>query len=312
MLGLQSKYIDMGIVNRIKYDLEGFYRDYTPVALQWQVTRLVNYPKYKLRKDIIAYLEKMESNDTEKQAIKNFIKGNVGYLFPYSYTKKYNAQSIKVFDDESGMKYVLHQNKKMYFPKNWSKRQIQEYYNRLLTEMDENSPHLYETEKFQVNNGDVLADCGGAEGIFTLTNIDKISKAYIFECEDYWISVLEKTFEPWKEKVNVVKKYISDISTEESITLDDFLKGSKLDFVKADIEGAEIKLLAGAKHTIRSNSNLRMVLCTYHNVNDGSDINEVLMKEGFQTEFSKGYMIYVYDENIAPPYLRRGVIRATK
>ena len=43
-----------------------------------------------------------------------------------------------------------------------------------------------------------------------------------------------------------------------------------------------------------------------------STVIRVLVKKGFITEYSKGYMIFVYDDIISPPYLRRGLIRARK
>jgi len=51
---------------------------------------------------------------------------------------------------------------------------------------------------------------------------------------------------PWKEKVVIVNKFISNTTEDNHITLDDFLAGNKIDFIKADIEGAERKLLKGA------------------------------------------------------------------
>lgn len=120
------------------------------------------------------------------------------------------------------------------------------------------------------------------------------------------------TFAPWKEKVVIVNKYVSDINNEHSITLDDSLNGGELNFVKADIEGAEVKLLKGLCHTIPAQNNLRMALCTYHRENDAAELQQALSESGFATAFSKRYVTFIYDKNLSPPYLRRGVIRASK
>lgn len=33
---------------------------------------------------------------------------------------------------------------------------------------------------------------------------------------------------------------------------------------------------------------------------------------GLKTEFTKGYMIFINDETLSEPYLRKGLIRASK
>jgi hypothetical protein len=210
------------------------------------------------------------------------------------------------------MKWILHDNKRMYFPEDWTDKKIRGYYNDLMKEQDINSPHRYETSEFQVQEGDVVADLGAAEGIFALSIVEKAKKIYLFECEEKWIKVLKKTFEPWQEKVIIINKYISNNTEGNDITLDKFLDGSEINFIKADIEGAESKLLMGAKQTLSSQNNLRIVLCTYHQKNDEQDLNKILTENNFYTEFSKGYVILLADRKLDPPYLRRGVIRAKK
>jgi glycosyltransferase involved in cell wall biosynthesis len=57
---------------------------------------------------------------------------------------------------------------------------------------------------------------------------------------------------------------------------------------------------------------MRLVLCTYHKQDDAAVLEKMLRSRGFQTGFSKRYMIYPGDKEIAAPYLRRGLIRAQK
>jgi hypothetical protein len=248
----------------------------------------------------------------EIQEIFCFIKKNPIAFISYEFKKKYKSEDITIYyDTHHKMKYTLHENKRMYFPNYLSVREIQRYYNGLAIEQDINSPHRYEYPNCHVQDGDIVADIGAAEGFFTLSIIEKASKVYLFECNNDWINALKITFSPWKEKVTIINKYVSNYSDEKNkITLDDFLDGKKIDFIKADIEGAEISLLMGARKTIAMNNDLRIVLCTYHQKNDMFALNQILIEKGFNTEFSKGYIVNIFDKTLDPPYLRRGVIRA--
>ena len=310
--------------NWLNKTLKKLYRKIVPDAIQFELLRYRNYEQYitekprrkqrnQQRKEIIRFLrtELKSHKDSEKQNIVNFLKRNRFIILPYEFVKKYNRDNVVVYTD-SNMKYVLHDNKRMYFPSNWTEGRVKGYYTWLLAEQDGDSPHHYETAGFHVRDEDIVADIGAAEGIFALSVVEKVKKIYLFECETAWSEALERTFEPWKDKVTIVNRYISDCTDNTSITLDEFLDGSKIDFIKGDIEGAEIKLLAGAKETLAKERNLRIVLCTYHRENDQRDLDRMLKESGFQTEFSKGFMIYINDKKLGPPYLRRALIRATK
>ena len=268
-----------------------------------------------LAKEIVDYFNKNihQRQSPEEKQVLDYLAANPLSVFPYEFTKKYRPGDNVIYTDNScNMKYVLHGNKRMYFPKGQDETGAQRYYRSLLVEQDIDSPHRYEYGEFHVREGDIVADVGAAEGIFGLSVIEKIKKLYLFECSEPWIEALKKTFGPWKEKVVIVNKYISDHCDDTHITLDDFLDGNPVNFIKADIEGAELSLLNGAKKTLSSQHDLRIVLCTYHRQNDAKDLDEILKAHGFQTGFSKGYMIFIYDKNLAPPYLRKAVIRATK
>ncbi|MDR2771948.1 MAG: hypothetical protein LBB93_00580, partial [Elusimicrobiota bacterium] len=78
--------------------------------------------------------------DFEKQEVFDFFANNHMSIFPYEYARKYKASDINVYKDEkNSMNYVLHNNKKMYFPKQWSLKTIKNAYNGLLIEQDEDS-----------------------------------------------------------------------------------------------------------------------------------------------------------------------------
>ncbi|MDR2116229.1 MAG: FkbM family methyltransferase [Planctomycetaceae bacterium] len=267
------------------------------------------------KKEIINYFKTLDKNNQDSEVLEviRYFQNNPFSIFPYDFTKKYIADNIDVFTDKKeNMMYILHENKRMYFPKGWEKCRIQNYYNRLLIEQDIDSPHRYENDAVHVNNGDIVADIGTAEGIFALSNIEKAKKIYLFECDNEWINVLEKTFEPWKEKIVIVNKFISDHTKGDCITLDDYFNENEINFIKADIEGDETRLLQGAKQIFARVKKLQMVLCAYHKEKDAEELQKELTAQNFRIEFSKRYMIFIYDSELQKPYLRRGIIRASK
>jgi hypothetical protein len=266
------------------------------------------------KRNIIKFLKSnIEHQNQEKLEILNYLRHNRKNVFPYYFTKKYHSEHITVYmDDDSDMKYVLHENKRMYFPISWDIEKIQSYYNSLLIEQDIDSPHRYEYSDFCVNYGDVVADVGAAEGIFSLSIIEKAKKVYLFEGNEIWINPLQMTFEPYRDKIITVNNFISDASDNNSISLDDFFIDKDINFLKVDIEGSELKLLMGAKSILSKRRNLKIVLCTYHKHNDEHIFSDLLIKNGFKINFSKGYMLFMEDTELTRPYLRRGLIRAQK
>jgi hypothetical protein len=125
---------------------------------------------------------------------------------------------------------------------------------------------------------------------------------------------MEATFAPWKEKVVIVNKYVSNHTDDISIALDDLFNNQAVHFIKADIEGAENLLVDGAKLILHRQEPLKIVLCTYHKHEDAEILNNKLKKYDFFTELSKGYIIYFHEicDKLRPPYLRRVLVRAWK
>jgi len=255
---------------------------------------------------------KNEQN-TDILEIVDYFENNKFSIFPYEFIKKYYTRYTDVFYDSScKMCFVFHNSKKLYFPEGWGFEAASECYNRLLLEQDEESPHRYETKDFIVKEGDIIADIGAAEGIWALTYAEKAVKIYLFECEKSWIKALQKTFEPWKEKVIIVNKYVSNTNIGKKITIDEYFKNKQIDFIKADIEGAEIKLLEGGKEVLSRDSGLKLLLCTYHKKDDAIELKGILETNGFVTEFTKRHMIFICDCELNEPYVRKGLIRAKK
>jgi len=294
--------------------LKEIIKKIVPLSVQkkgWEYQEITkNNP---LKREILLYLKK-NIVDSDMKEVYSFLKKNPFSIFPYNFIKKYNHNSIQVYaDDDCDMKYVLHEGKRLYFRSELEKEEIQKCYNQLLLEQDINSPHRYEYDSFKVNSGDIVVDVGAAEGNFALSVVERAEKLYLFEAEKTWIPALEKTFAPWKDKVVIVNKYVSDMNTDTEICLGDYFEGEKINFLKIDVEGAETKALNKKGRSILSTQrNIKIAVCTYHRQNDAQEINKLLQDNKFSTEFSKGYMIFIYDENLTVPYLRRGLIRGVK
>lgn len=276
--------------------------------------KYVQFRQHQLKIKIVNYLNQSSEFDvTEKNEIVDYFANNPLSAFPYDFTKKYNPKDVIVHTDhETMMKYVWHENKRLYFKKSWSEEEVQNYYNSVLQEQDIDSPHRYETIGFQMKYNDTVVDVGVAEGNFSLSVVEKAKKLYLFEADEEWIDALKLTFAPWKDKVEIVCKYVSDNNEGDCITLDTFLGKEKVDFIKADVEGSEKSLLKGSQKILSDTENLRVIMCTYHNQNDAEEINMILKESNFSTEFSKGYMIFLCEKVFSAPFLRKGLIRGTK
>ena len=181
-----------------------------------------------------------------------------------------------------------------------------------MAEQDPNSPHLYTSDKIFVKENSVVVDAGACEGNFSLHNIEKIRKLYLIECDKDWVEALRYTFKPWKEKVVICDKFLSNYDSDTTICLDSLVK-ENINFLKMDIEGAELYALRGASKILNGSNDIRCSICTYHKHDDEKNIKKMLMDIGFQIEVSDGYMLFLYDEYVLQnPELRRGVVRGIK
>jgi len=268
------------------------------------------------KKTILEYYGKLDFNklDLEKRVVIEFLKHNPVNLFPYEFTKKYKPSDIKVFTDEARqLKYCFLDNKKIYFKRSCSEKKVQELCSALIMVQDPESPHRYLTNDFNVSQDDIVADIGAAEGDFALSIIEKVKKVYLFESDPELMEALGATFEPWKDRVVIVDKYVSNNTDGNCTTLDSYFRDNeKPNFLKIDIEGAEHDLIEGGESFLSCNNDIKIIMASYHRHNDETILSEKLQKHGFKTEFSKGYMLSIWDDIVKEPYLRRGLIRAIK
>ena len=266
-----------------------------------------------LRAGILAYYAaaRPEEVSEELRAAAGYLKSRPLTFFPSAFTEKYKAGGVEVFSAPANkLKYVLSGGRRLYFKRKSSAAAIKRNFTNLLMEQDLHSPHRYLAEGFAVDDGDVLADIGAAEGNFTLSVIEKIAKAFLFETDPEWVEALTATFAPWKGKVEIVNRYVSDTPGGGNVTLDGFFAGGKLDFVKVDAEGAEEKVLKGADRLLSRGAALKVALCAYHRQDDEEKLSALLRLKNFELSVSEGYMLYPPDSGQKPPYFRRGLIRA--
>jgi hypothetical protein len=250
----------------------------------------------------------------EQKEILDFLKYNPVSLFPYPFTSRYKEDKVRVFYDHSNrMRYAMQDGRRLYFKRGRGSDSVRRAFTALAMEQDPESPHCYLSADFALGSEDVIADIGASEGNFSLSQIEKVKKIYLIDYDREWIRALEATFAPWKHKVEIIPRYIGDCDNENETTLDTILRNyPDITFLKIDVEGFERKVLNGAKEFLQTDLPLRLAICTYHKHDDEQEFTELLTKSGFSIKPSYGYLIPLYDKKIKSPWLRRGLIRATR
>jgi hypothetical protein len=272
--------------------------------------------KKSLRQKILKHFSSLPENEinNEQREVLRYLANNPVRIFPYGFHDNYSPDTIEViYDQEKGMQYVMQDGKRLYFKKRWGERRIKRAYSDLLREQDKYSPHRYLSDSFTILKDDVMADIGAAEGNFSLSVIEKISKVYLFEYDWEWVEALKATFAPWSHKVEIINKYVSDTDDESHIRFDTFFREKKdITFLKIDVDGAEAIVLKSCNEVFKGPEHIKIALCTYHRSNDEKEFTLLLENYGFNITPSKGYMIHYYDKKMVAPYLRRGLIRAER
>lgn len=277
--------------------------------------------RYKLTRRLIRHIESSDCDlpAKEKIILKKILSKTLVSQINYPFMKEYNYRIVPVLRDKTkSLYYVRHNKKKLYFKRGLSKMEIRNMYNGLCLEQDARSPHSYFAFSIRYRPTDIAADIGAAEGIWALDIVENVREIYLFECEADWVEALQATFEPWKDKVRIVNKYVSDFNDEKNTTLDDYFYNKNLfpDIIKVDIEGAEVACMQGASKLL-TRPVRHLLLCTYHNYSDFSVLSEIMKSHHFEVQPSEGYMIPVYTE---PDYsckditklIRKGLIHAYK
>lgn len=258
---------------------------------------------------IIERYKDSQSEDIQK-ALEFYKEGELNYYA--SYNAPYEKFST-VYRDEFDYPYILFEDKKMFFPKDYAFliRDGQEVVPDILYEQAPESPHRYIPDGYDIPEGAVIMDAGVCEGNFALRYVERASKLYLIEADPKWMEVLKKTFEPYKNKVVFCNKFLSGRDNCNEVTIDSLVE-DRLDFLKMDIEGSEVYALLGGKNTLEQN-NVQCAICSYHRQYDDSYIPHILNSYGYKTYHSKGYVFFLADKYLMDSFdLRRGVIYAAK
>lgn len=179
-------------------------------------------------------------------------------------------------------------------------------------------------KKYKITSGDIVIDAGAYLGHFTILAAKKVGKSgkvIAFEPSPANFKILnEKISRSGFKNILVIKKALYDkrgtlfFSKEltsksplkeykdkkhqekvKSTTLDYELEKrgiKKVDFIKMDIEGAEIEAIKGGEKVLSNTKNF--AIACYHkrnNVTTDKIINPLLTKMGFKT--SKGFFLHL-------------------
>lgn len=188
--------------------------------------------------------------------------------------------------------------------------------------------YAYQSENIKIEDGDVIIDGGGCWGDTALyfANKAKNTKVYAFEFVPSNIELFNKNIalNP-NANIELVKLALSGESgksynliddgasssvTEQetdnsisinTISIDDFVQQNninKIDFIKLDIEGAELETLNGALNTIKKYKP-KLAVALYHNPVDFYEIPNFIKK------LDLGYRLYLnhFTPNIAETIL---------
>ncbi len=145
--------------------------------------------------------------------------------------------------------------------------------------------HHYEVPETTVERGENVVDCGAAEGIFALSVLRRAARVAVFEPWRGFRESLRATFgdrarvreqalgsRPHLARLSGSSLYgtVSETDGEpiEVTTLDRFRQEfGPVNFIKADVEGAEHDLLEGARETLLADKPKLAMTC-YHIGND--------------------------------------------
>ena len=327
------------------------YHNFIPFTARVKIGRLRRHKEMKISK---TYFEQQETafkehidefmfDETKKAEILrifSLLKKNGAATFPemnITIHEKYFTRKLKIKKDtDTNLPYVLIDNdKKLFYKHGMDENTIQQSFNSISFEQDYASPHRYLTndhyfvgvmnsntnqtnnkneDSFGVTEGGIVVDVGAAEGNFSLSVIEKASKIYIIESDAKWCEALKHTFAPYREKIEIIQKHLSNTNNNTHTTLNELIKKyhlNKIDFLKMDIEGYEKQALQGGLEN--NNANFadinKMAICTYHNPQDAHEISNFASHHGYKTYLTKGYM-YFPDYNNPP--IRKAVLRAHK
>ena len=286
------------------------------------VTAPLKQNKYASKKDLIELFfssKPLESLQYQEELF--FLKEHgIVDAFPYQQIKRASPRPCN-YDSKIKLPFIIHKNKKLYFPANWDIDRVKETYTNYIERENllgggytKKAPHQYQTDNFKIEKDDILLDIGCAEALLALDNIEILKKAYLFESDEQWIKPLQATFAQYKDKVTIISKFVSNVNSNTTITLNSILENIKNEsfFIKMDIEGEEENVLKSSETFLTSQNNIKLACCTYHKAKHAESISHNLKRINYDVSFSDGFMLFLLDTNFTPPYFRKGIIRGRK
>jgi len=161
---------------------------------------------------------------------------------------------------------------------------------------------------YKPNKGDIIIDAGSYPGVFAIWLSKKIGdngKVYCFEpdlaCAQWCRDNLKVND---INNVEVITKGLGDRTADNMIKLDDFVKEKRIpqiNFIKWDIEGAEVAAMNGSRKTFTDYSPL-VAIASYHIVQGRQSylkIEPALRKLGYHvdTNYTRHLTTYASKDN---------------
>jgi hypothetical protein len=250
-------------------------------------------------REVLAYLRAHPSDELP-----------LGMTPPYDWAHQYRHEDVPVEQDTATGMWVARVNShQIYFPRTMSLDGVQRAACLARMEQDPRSPHCYIGGRQTIDPGDVAVFVGASDGIFCLSQIEQLSKAYLFEPDPNWTEPLRMTVKPWGEKVEIVPLALGSRDADGVTRLDSFLLNRpQPNFIQMDVEGAEGEVLDGAENLLRAAGKLRLSICTYHKRLDFQEFERLLDGLGYRIHHSPGFFLI----GVRMPYLRRGILYASR
>lgn len=294
--------------------IHNIYRNIIPIGVRYKIANRRLGKRYKaLVRRMKADYDKDDYDESVKKEIEYILLSGEYNVIPYEWVEDYQKMEIRIEKDKAcNMHYVMHNGKRLYFPAKYTPDFIEPYYKSLLIEQDKRSPHKY-FSKIDIYTDTIFVDIGAAEGIISLDIIDHVDKVIMLECNREWKEALEKTFENYKQKVEIIPKFAGSRDCENICKIDTLLGDKKYlgyEFIlKMDVEGSELEVLSGSEY-ILFNRLAAAYVCTYHNEEDFALITDYLKKFDYEIQQTDGYMLICSDDGDYS--FRRGLVRIEK